>query len=237
MGQNKKAVILLSGGLDSATVLYWAIDKGYQPQALIFSYGQRHSREINSAKALCKKTRVPFHVISIKLPWQGSSLLDKKTALPKVVSVKNIGSHIPSTYVPGRNTLFLSYGLSYAEAVGAGAVMIGANALDYSGYPDCRPDFITAMSKVFKLGTKAGRQGRPIKIVAPLLKLSKAQIIKLGNKLGAPYQLTWSCYSGGKRPCGNCDSCLLRAKGFKEARVEDPAIIKPQRREERKDLF
>jgi len=224
MGQNKKTVILLSGGLDSATVLYWAVNKGYRAQALIFDYGQRHSREIDSAKALCKRAGVPYQVISIKLPWQGSSLLDKKTTLPRAGSVKNIGLKIPSTYVPGRNTLFLSYGLSFAEAAGAGAVMIGANALDYSGYPDCRPDFISAMSKVYKLGTKAGRQGKPIRIVAPLLKLTKSQIVKLGIRLGVPYQLTWSCYRGGKKPCGTCDSCLLRAKGFREAGAQDPAI-------------
>lgn len=223
MGQNKKAVVLLSGGLDSATVLCWAINKGYQPQALIFDYGQRHSREVASAKALCKKTGMSYLVLSIKLPWQGSSLLDKKSVLPKAKTVKDIGAQIPSTYVPGRNTLFLSYGLSLAEAAGAGAVMIGANALDYSGYPDCRPDFIAAMSKVFKLGTKAGRQGHGIKIIAPLLKLTKCQIIKLGINLGVPYNLTWSCYSGGKKPCGTCDSCLLRAKGFREAGVKDPA--------------
>lgn len=214
----------MSGGLDSATVLYWAVNKGYQPQALIFDYGQRHRREVASAKALCKRAGVPYQIISIKLPWQGSSLLDKKKALPKAKNVKSIGAEIPSTYVPGRNTLFLSYGLSFAEATGAGAVMIGANALDYSGYPDCRPDFIAAMSKVFKLGTKAGRQGWPIKIVAPLLKMTKSQIIKLGNKLGVPYDLTWSCYSGGKKPCGTCDSCLLRAKGFREAGNKDPAV-------------
>jgi len=224
MGQNKKAVILLSGGLDSATVLYWAVKKGYDPQALIFDYGQRHRREVGSARALCKRAGVPYQVISIKLPWQGSSLLDKKKALPKAKNLKAVGAEIPSTYVPGRNTLFLSYGVSFAEATGAGAVMIGANALDYSGYPDCRPDFITAMSTVFKLGTKAGRQGRPIRIIAPLLKLTKAQIIKLGNKLDVPYRLTWSCYSGGKKPCGTCDACLLRAKGFREAGAKDPAI-------------
>jgi 7-cyano-7-deazaguanine synthase len=224
MPRNKKAIVLLSGGLDSATVLYWALSKGYQPQALIFDYGQRHSREVSSARALCKTAKVPFQMVRLKLPWGGSSLLDKKAALAKAGSVKNIGGQIPSSYVPGRNTIFLSYGLSFAEAAGAEAVMIGANALDYSGYPDCRPYFITAMSKVFKLGTKAGRQGRPIKIVAPLLKLTKARIIKLGYKLGVPYGLTWSCYNGGKRPCGTCDSCLLRAKGFKEAKMEDPAV-------------
>ncbi|MBI4727681.1 7-cyano-7-deazaguanine synthase QueC [candidate division TA06 bacterium] len=224
MARSKKAVVLLSGGLDSATVLYCALDQGWQPQALTFDYGQRHNREIVSAKTLCKKARVPFQVISLKMPWRGSSLLDREAKIPGAGDVSRIGTKIPSTYVPGRNTLFLSYGLSCAEAIGAEAVMIGANALDYSGYPDCRPDFIAAMSKVFKLGTKTGRQGKPIKIIAPLLKLSKSQIIKLGIKLGVPYHLTWSCYRGGKKPCGACDSCILRAKGFREAGVDDPAI-------------
>jgi 7-cyano-7-deazaguanine synthase len=224
MGRSKKAVVLLSGGLDSATVLYWALDRGWRPQALIFDYGQRHSREIASAKALCQKTGVPYHVIPVKLPWAGSSLLDRKAKIPSASDPGKIGAKIPSTYVPGRNTLFLSYGLSCAEAVGAEAVMIGANALDYSGYPDCRPDFISAVSKVFKLGTRAGRQGKPIKVIAPLLKLSKSRIIKLGNRLGVPYKTTWSCYRGGKKPCGTCDSCVLRAKGFREAGIMDPAI-------------
>ena len=222
MARSKKAVVLLSGGLDSATVLYWALDRGWRPRAQIFDYGQRHGREIASAKALCKKTGVAYDVIPVKLPWRGSSLLDKASALPSAKNAGEIGSKIPSTYVPGRNTLFLSYGLSCAEAIGAEAVMIGANALDYSGYPDCRPDFISAMSKVFKLGTKAGRKGNSIKIVAPLLRFSKSQIIKLGIRLGVPYQMTWSCYRGGKKPCGTCDSCLLRAKGFKEAGKLDP---------------
>ena len=223
MARSKKAVVLLSGGLDSATVLYWALDRGWQPQALIFDYGQRHSREISSAKALCKKTGVAYDVIPVKLPWRGSSLLDKGSALPRAKSARDIGAKIPSTYVPGRNTLFLSYGLSCAEAIGAEAMMIGANALDYSGYPDCRPDFISAVSKVFKLGTRAGRQGKPIKVIAPLLKLSKTQIIKLGNRLGVPYKATWSCYRGGRKPCGTCDSCRLRAKGFRESGIMDPA--------------
>jgi len=224
MDRSKKAVVLLSGGLDSATVLYWALDKGWQPLALIFDYGQRHGREIISAKALCKKTGVAYDVIPVKLPWTGSSLLDKGSAIPIAKSARDIGAQIPSTYVPGRNTMFLSYGLSCAEAIGAEAVMIGANALDYSGYPDCRPDFISAMARVFKLGTKAGRQGKQIKIIAPLLKMTKSQIIKSGNKLGVPYQMTWSCYRGGKKPCGTCDSCVLRAKGFREAQINDPVI-------------
>jgi 7-cyano-7-deazaguanine synthase len=224
MDRSKKAIVLLSGGLDSATVLYWALKNGWQPQALIFEYGQRHSREVHSARALCRKSGVPFKMAGIKLPWGGSSLLDKKSPLPRIKDARRIGKEIPSTYVPGRNTLFLSYGLSFAEAAGARAVMIGANALDYSGYPDCRPDFIAAMSRVFKLGTKAGRQGKPVKIIAPLLKLSKARIIKLGSKLGVPYELTWSCYRGGKKPCGVCDSCRLRTRGFKEAGKKDPAL-------------
>ncbi len=224
MPRNKKAIVLLSGGLDSATVLYWAISRGYQARALIFSYGQRHGREVAAAKTLCRRAGVPFQLVRMELPWGGSSLLDKKAPLPQAGDVKQVGKKIPSTYVPGRNTLFLSYGLSLAEAAGAEAVMIGANALDYSGYPDCRPDFISAMSKVFRLGTRAGRQGKPIKIIAPLLKLSKAQIIKLGSKLGVPYELTWSCYRGGKKPCGTCDSCLLRARGFGEAARDDPAL-------------
>lgn len=224
MARSKKAVVLLSGGLDSATVLYWALDRGWQARALIFDYGQRHGREIASARAICKKTGVAYDVIPVKLPWRGSSLLDKASALPSAKNAGEIGSKIPSTYVPGRNTLFLSYGLSSAEAIGAEAVMIGANALDYSGYPDCRPDFICAMSKVFKLGTKEGREGNSIKIIAPLLRSSKSQIIKMGIKLGVPYQLTWSCYRGGKKPCGTCDSCLLRAKGFKEAGKLDPTL-------------
>ena len=224
MPRSRKAIVLLSGGLDSATVLYWAISRGYQARALIFSYGQRHGREVAAAKALCRRAGVPFQLVRLELPWGGSSLLDKSAALPQAGDVKQVGKTIPSTYVPGRNTLFLSYGLSLAEAAGAGAVMIGVNALDYSGYPDCRPDFISAMSKVFRLGTRAGRQGKLIKIAAPLLKLSKAQIIKLGSKLGVPYELTWSCYRGGKKPCGACDSCLLRSRGFGEAGRDDPAL-------------
>lgn len=216
--------MLLSGGLDSATVLYWALAQGYRIRALAFEYGQRHRREVASARALCRRAKVPLQLVSIKLPWGGSSLLDKKSPLPGVKDPGKIGKEIPSTYVPGRNTLFLGYGLSFAEADGARAVMIGANALDYSGYPDCRPDFIAAMSKVFKLGTRAGRQGRPIKIAAPLLKMTKSQIIKLGIKLDVPYELTWSCYKGGQKPCGTCDSCLLRARGFSQAGKKDPAL-------------
>jgi len=225
MGHHKKkAVVLLSGGLDSATVLHWAKARGYAPRALLFDYGQRHGRELLAARALCRKARAPYELVRFSLPHQGSSLLDKSAKLPQARLAANIGKRIPSTYVPARNTIFLAFGLSYAEAIGADAVMIGANALDYSGYPDCRPDYIAAMAKVFKLGTRAGREGRHIKITAPLLRMTKSQIIKLGNRLGVPYELTWSCYSGGAKPCGKCDSCLLRAKGFSEAGLRDPAL-------------
>jgi 7-cyano-7-deazaguanine synthase len=202
----KKAVVLLSGGLDSATTLYYALDKGYKCQALIFDYGQRHRRELRSAVAVAKGVSVAYHVLRIKLPWKGSSLLDLRTEVPKNREMKGI----PSTYVPARNTIFLSFALSFAEATGAQAIFIGANAIDFSGYPDCRPAYYQAFQKVIEQGTKA----KKIKIITPLIKLSKEQIIRLGMKLGAPLAKTWSCYAGGKKPCGVCDSCLLRQKGF-----------------------
>jgi len=201
-----KAIVLLSGGLDSTTTLYSAIKKGYQCFALIFDYGQRHRREIKSAVAVAKCAKVSYQIIQIKLPWKGSSLLDKKLNIPAGRQFKGI----PSTYVPARNTIFLSFALSYAETIGAKAIFIGANAIDFSGYPDCRPNFYQAFQKVIQTGTKA----KKIKVLTPLIKMSKAQIIRLGMKLGAPLELTWSCYKGGKRPCGVCDSCRLRRKGF-----------------------
>ncbi|MFH1389353.1 MAG: 7-cyano-7-deazaguanine synthase QueC [Candidatus Margulisiibacteriota bacterium] len=208
-----KAVVLLSGGLDSTTTLYYALDKGYACQVLIFDYGQRHKKELRSAVAVAKLAKVPYQILKIKLPWKGSSLLDKKMPIPKSripVSPFTSASNIPSTYVPARNTIFLSFALSLAEAIGAKAIFIGANALDYSGYPDCRPEYYQAFQKVIEKGIKASR----IKIVTPLIDLTKAEIIKLGRKLGAPLEMTWSCYQGGKEPCGVCDSCRLRDKGF-----------------------
>lgn len=221
--RKKKAVVLLSGGLDSATVLYWAISRGWQPSALAFDYGQRHRRELASARALCRRAGVPFRTVRFGLPWGGSSLLGRRGRLPSI-QTSAIGRAIPSTYVPARNTIFLSFGLSCAEAAGAGAVMIGANALDYSGYPDCRPDYLRAVQGAFALGTQAGREGRKIRVLAPLLKLSKADIVRLGTKLGVPLELTWSCYMGGRKPCGKCDSCRLRARGFAQAGKKDPLI-------------
>jgi len=206
---SKKCIILLSGGIDSTTTLYYAKSKGFKCRALIFDYGQRHVREIRSAVRIAKAAKIPYQIIKIKLPWKGSSLLDKKTKVPVH---RIVGRKIPSTYVPGRNTIFLSFAISYAESIGAEAIFIGANAIDYSGYPDCRPEYYKAFRKLIKKGTKA----KKIKIITPLIKMTKSQIIRLGLKLGAPLDLTWSCYKGGKYPCGVCDSCKLREKGFRE---------------------
>ena len=216
----KKAIVLLSGGLDSATILYYAIKKGFTPSCLIFFYGQRHHKEIKQAVAVAKKARCEYKVVKIDLPWKGSSLLDKKMKLPlrRVMNTNDI----PSTYVPARNIIFLSYAASYAEAIGARAIFIGANAIDYSGYPDCRPEFFKAYEQVLKKGLKTGVEGQMIEIFVPLLRLSKAQIIQLGLELKVPYALTWSCYRGGNRPCGQCESCQLRERGFETIGLKDP---------------
>ncbi len=203
----KKAIVLLSGGIDSTTTLYFAKKQGYKCYALIFDYGQRHKREIRSAVVVAKRAKVPYQIIKIDLPWKGSSLLDRKMKIPVRQKMKGI----PSTYVPARNTIFLSFALSYAEATGAEAIFIGANAIDFSGYPDCRPEFYQAFHRVIQKGTKK----KTIKVLTPLINMTKVQIIRLGMKLKAPLELTWSCYKGGKRPCGICDSCRLRQKGFR----------------------
>ncbi len=214
----------MSGGLDSATVLCWSLRKGYRPHALIFDYGQRHRRETRGAKALLRRFGVPGVKIAIRMPWGGSSLLDKHSRVPVKRRIGRMQQDIPSTYVPARNTVFLSFALSYAEAIGAGTILIGANALDYSGYPDCRPAYFKAFGAMAKLATKAGVQGKAIRVCAPLLKMTKAQIVRLAHALGVPLEQTWSCYAGKAKPCGACDSCLLRAKGFAEAGLADPAI-------------
>ncbi|MEI6845472.1 MAG: 7-cyano-7-deazaguanine synthase QueC [Candidatus Firestonebacteria bacterium] len=211
----KKAIILLSGGLDSATTLYYAKKKGYKCFCLLFDYGQRHKKELKAAFKLAKINKCGYTLIKIALPWSKSALTDRRIKVP--VKNKHIGSEIPVTYVPARNTIFLSFAVSYAEALGAKRIFIGANALDYSGYPDCRPKYIKAFEKAANLGTKSGASGVKVKIETPLISLTKAEIIKLGRKLKVPYGLTWSCYKGGKTPCGVCDSCLLREKGFKES--------------------
>ena len=221
----KKAVVLLSGGLDSTTALYWAKGKGYAPVALAVRYGQRHVRELRAARAVAKMARTPLHEVSFALPWlEGSSLTNKKMKIPAIALAKIGRGGVPSTYVPGRNTIFLALAASLADAIGAEAIVIGANALDYSGYPDCRPPFLNAFTRTAQLGTKRGAEGKPLKVLAPLLHLDKKGIVRLARRVGAPLSLTWSCYAGGSRPCGTCDSCQLRAKGFREAGSEDPAL-------------
>lgn len=226
----RKAVVLLSGGLDSATTLYYAKSKGYKCHCLIFEYGQRHKKEVKSAKAVARQAGCKSQVVKINLPWKGSSLLDKKLELPKDYELRvmdyGLRKAIPSTYVPARNIIFLSFALSYAEAIGAEKIFIGANAVDYSGYPDCRPEFFRAFEKVVKAGTRVGSRfsvlGSRLNIEVPLIKKSKKEIVRLAKQLRVPLELTWSCYEGGSRPCGVCDSCALRAKGFRAAGLEDP---------------
>ncbi|MDP8253617.1 MAG: 7-cyano-7-deazaguanine synthase QueC [Candidatus Kaelpia aquatica] len=218
---NKKGIVLLSGGLDSSTSLYYALDKGYEIKALIFDYGQRDKREIDLAKSIAQAAGVEYEIINLDFSWGGSALLDKDIELPQGDLERE---DIPLSYVPSRNIVFLSIALSYAEAKLFDEIFIGANAVDYSGYPDCRPDFMEAFQRVADCGTKSGIEGRPIKISAPLLKLKKSEIIKLGNSLGVPFDLTSSCYEGDSEPCMKCDSCLIRERGFKEAGLEDPII-------------
>ncbi|MFO5493995.1 MAG: 7-cyano-7-deazaguanine synthase QueC [Cuspidothrix sp.] len=219
-----KAVILLSGGLDSSTVLYQAKEDGCECYAISFDYQQRHRKELSSALMVGKRAGIIQHqVVNFDLrQWGGSALTDDKIDLPQQRSLDEMADHIPVTYVPARNTIFLSFALGYAEAIAAEKVYIGVNALDYSGYPDCRLDYIQAMQEVFRLGTKQGREGEGIKIVAPLIELKKTEIIQLGNQLGVPWNLTWSCYAGGDAACGVCDSCQLRLAAFAELGLEDP---------------
>ena len=212
-------VVLFSGGLDSTTTLYLALKKGLRVHALTLDYGQVHRREIESAKKIAKKLHIPHQILSLPMPWKGSALLDKSKKLPTRRSLSQMTCEIPVTYVPARNTIFLSIALAWAEVINASSVWIGANAVDFSGYPDCRPDYLKAMEKVFGLGTKNGRQGKKIAIKAPLVRKTKAGIVKLAIQLGVPVERTWSCYRGGKKPCGVCDSCLLRQKGFEEAGI------------------
>ncbi|ERT08377.1 queuosine biosynthesis protein QueC [Lyngbya aestuarii BL J] len=219
-----KAVILLSGGLDSSTVLYQAKAEGYECYAISFDYQQRHQRELASAQQIAQSAGVVEHqVVKFDLSlWGGSALTDRKINLPHDRSLNQMSENIPITYVPARNTIFLSFALGYAETVNASRVYIGVNALDYSGYPDCRPDYIAAMQDVFRLGTKQGREGNPITINSPLIHLKKTEIIQLGNRLRVPWEKTWSCYAGEEKACGVCDSCKLRLAAFKELGLTDP---------------
>lgn len=223
----KPAVVLLSGGLDSATVLAIAKARDHELHALTFSYGQRHSVELEAARRVASAVGVKSHsVVSLDLAGITISALTGHSEVPKHDQPEEIGGGIPSTYVPARNIIFLAIAAARAEGVGASDIYIGVNAIDYSGYPDCRPEFIRAFQHALDLGTKQGVEGNPFRIHHPLSGMTKADIIKLGIKLGVDYSLTHSCYDPAPEgvPCGHCDSCLLRAKGFGEAEVSDPSL-------------
>jgi 7-cyano-7-deazaguanine synthase len=219
-----KAVILLSGGLDSTTVLYQARVDGFDCYALSFDYQQRHQKELAAARKVAQMAQVSEHrVVAFDLrSWGGSALTDSSIDLPIDRDLGQMAQEIPVTYVPARNTIFLSFALAYAEAIQASRVYLGVNALDYSGYPDCRPEYIAAMQQVFDLGTKQGLSGNGIQIAAPLVNLHKTEIIQLGNRLGVSWADTWSCYDGGELACGVCDSCQLRLAAFAELGLVDP---------------
>jgi 7-cyano-7-deazaguanine synthase len=221
------AVVLLSGGLDSTTTLAIAIEEGFKPHALTFRYGQRHEAEIDAARRVASRFSVTEHVIAeIDLRVFGASALTSDISVPKGRSIAQMGEGIPVTYVPARNTVFLSFALAWAEVLGASDVFIGVNALDYSGYPDCRTEYIEAFQAMARLATKAGTEGgRKLTIHTPLIQLTKAQIIQRGLCLGVDYSMTRTCYdpAADGTACGQCDACLLRLKGFSEVGVLDPA--------------
>ena len=222
----QKAVILLSGGLDSSVALWLAKSQGYELHTLSFNYGQRHDRELKAASRLASLAGVKSHrVVSLNMDqWGGSSLTDKNME----VEDGNVDrTDIPVTYVPARNMVFLSIAASFAEAIEARDIFIGVSEVDYSGYVDCREEFIEAMQAAINKGTVMGAaRNQPITLHAPFIHKTKTDEIRLGMELGVPFQETWSCYRGGDKPCGTCDSCLLRAKAFKEAGFEDPALKK-----------
>ncbi len=218
------AVVLLSGGMDSATALAIARKDGLDALALTFDYGQRHAREIEAAKKLANHFRVKDHRI-VRLDLRaigGSALTDPNISVPMQRRIEEIGQGIPQTYVPARNTIFMSYALALAEAANAAAIYIAANQVDNSGYPDCRPEFFEAFQEVARLGTKRGVEGDVVEIRTPLIAMTKADIVRRGEELDVPWELTWSCYLGREKACGVCDACQLRLKGFREAGVKDP---------------
>jgi 7-cyano-7-deazaguanine synthase len=221
----KSAVVLLSGGIDSATTLAVAIAEGYQTYALSFNYGQRHCIETEAARRVAKSLGAKEHrIVKIDLRVFGGSALTDDVDVPKQRAEKEIASDIPVTYVPARNTIFLAYALAWAEVISSNDIFIGINAIDYSGYPDCRPEFIEAFETLANVGTKAGVENRRFQIRTPLIKLSKAEIIRKAVELGVDLALTHSCYDPTPEglACGECDSCLLRLKGFREAGLKDP---------------
>jgi 7-cyano-7-deazaguanine synthase len=229
--KEKKAVILLSGGIDSATTAAYAIKEKFALSSLTFSYGQRHGVEIQFARRLWERLGIERHlIIEIPVSIFSSSALTSESGI-EIQKNRNITARdedIPATYVPGRNILFLSYALSFAESINSRDIFIGANAIDYSGYPDCRPEFLEAYEKMANIGTKAGVTGNGFKIHAPLINMKKSEIIKLGNSLGVDYSLTHSCYDPDFNglSCGECDSCLIRKNGFTEAGIPDPTRYK-----------
>jgi 7-cyano-7-deazaguanine synthase len=228
MTMERRAVVLLSGGLDSATVLAIAIEQGFAAYALSFRYGQRHGVELEAAQHVAAAAGAARHVVvDIDLRvFGGSALTDDAILVPHHDDVADLDSDIPVTYVPARNTIFLSFALAWAETLGASDVFLGVNVLDYSGYPDCRPEYIAAYEQMANLATKAGVEGRQrLKIHTPLIELTKAEIIQRGVQLGVDYALTHSCYDPVEgRACGSCDSCLLRGRGFAELGMTDPAL-------------
>ena len=223
--EKKKAVILLSGGIDSATTLAFAIRDGYDPYLITFDYGQRHAWELNAAERIASSMGIKQRIVmEIDLRTFGGSALTDDIEVPKDRSNDHFSIDIPVTYVPARNTVFLSYALAWAEVLGAHDIFIGVNAVDYSGYPDCRPAFITAFERLANLATKEGVEGHRFKFHAPLIHMTKAEIIKVGASLGIDFSLTHSCYdpTPDGLSCGRCDSCILRKKGFEEAGIPDP---------------
>jgi 7-cyano-7-deazaguanine synthase len=226
LSKKNKAIVLSSGGLDSTTAMAMAKEDGYEIYSLSFRYGQRHALELEAAQRVAKALGAKEHlVMDIDLARIGGSALTDDLDVPKARTDEEIKKGIPVTYVPGRNTIFLSYALAWAEVVGASDIFLGVNAIDYSGYPDCRPEYIKAFEHLANLATKAGAEGlTPIRIRAPLMRMTKAEIIRKGVKLGVDYGMTHSCYdpSADGKACGYCDSCLLRKKGFREAGVADP---------------
>jgi 7-cyano-7-deazaguanine synthase len=227
MGEDaeKRAIALLSGGLDSSTALAIAVEQRYRPYALSFRYGQRHERELAAAQAIARHFGCVEHkVIDLDLRvFGGSALTDDGIALPLDRDDTALASGVPVTYVPARNLIFLSIATAYAEVTGANDIFLGITAIDFSGYPDCRPEFLDAFAEAAQLATKAGTEdGRTLRFHAPLITLSKAEIVREGTQLGVPWELTWSCYAGREQACGRCDSCRLRLKGFAEAGLRDP---------------
>ncbi len=225
MARRPRAVVLLSGGLDSSTCLAVARAAGFEAHCLSVDYGQRHREELARARRLAREMGAADHkVVKVDLSaFGGSALTDGAIAVPKGRSAARMARDIPVTYVPARNTVLLALATAFAETLGAEDVYVGVNAIDYSGYPDCRPAFLRAFERLARVATKAGVEGRPLRIRAPLLRLTKAGIVRLGASLGVPYRLTQSCYDPVRgRACGRCDACLLRRKGFEEAGVPDP---------------